>query len=90
MSIGINRPQKRNCVNQETAEKLVEAFSDFEMDDNINCAILHGIGGNFSAGYDLSELANIDKDNLANEIVIFLYKIYKCKVHPQWRRWFNS
>jgi len=68
MSIGINRPQKRNCVNQETAEKLVEAFSDFEMDDNINCAILHGIGGNFSAGYDLSELANIDKDNLANEI----------------------
>ena len=52
MSIGINRPKKRNCVNFETADKLFDAFNDFEMDDNMNCAVLHGIGGNFSAGYD--------------------------------------
>ena len=40
--IGINRPAKRNCVNKVTAEKLYDAFSDFENDDNLNCAVLHG------------------------------------------------
>ena len=40
--IGINRPAKRNCVNKITANKLYDAFSDFENDDNLNCAVLHG------------------------------------------------
>ena len=40
--IGINRPAKRNCVNKSTANKLYDAFSDFENDDNLNCAVLHG------------------------------------------------
>ena len=40
--IGINRPAKRNCVNKVTAEKLYDAFSDFENDDNLHCAVLHG------------------------------------------------
>ena len=68
MSIGINRPEKRNCVNKETADKLYEAFADFEADENINCAVLHGVGGNFCAGYDLSELASLEDDNIANMI----------------------
>ena len=42
VSIGINRPAKRNCVNKSTANKLYDAFSDFENDDNLNCAVLHG------------------------------------------------
>ena len=40
--IGINRPAKRNCVNKITANKLYDAFTDFENDDNLNCAVLHG------------------------------------------------
>ena len=69
VSIGINRPEKRNCINKETAEKLFQAFYDFEHDESAHCAILHGLGGTFCAGYDLSELANLDKENMANEIV---------------------
>ncbi len=69
MSIGINRPSKRNCVNKNLADKLFQTFYDFEQDDDMHCAVLHGIGGNFCAGYDLSELAEIEKDNIANEIV---------------------
>ena len=68
-SIALNRPSKRNCVNKETSEKLYEAFNEFENDENYNVAILHGIGGNFCAGYDLDELAKVDRDNIANEIV---------------------
>ena len=55
--IGINRPEKRNCVNHETALELREAFDQFEKDDDSVVAVLHGIGGTFCAGYDLSELA---------------------------------
>lgn len=32
--IGINRPEKRNCVNHATAKKLMEAFAEFEADNN--------------------------------------------------------
>ncbi len=35
MSIAINRPDKRNCVNEETAAALWQAFHDFEEDDNM-------------------------------------------------------
>lgn len=42
--IGINRPNKRNCVNLETAKQLAEAFEKFETDSNAKVAVLHGIG----------------------------------------------
>merc|ERR1719225_72228 len=70
--IGINRPSKRNCVNKTTADQLYEAFSDFENDESLNCAVLHGLGGNFCAGYDLSELAKIEKDQIANELAMLM------------------
>eukprot|EP00088_Acartia_fossae_P015344 TRINITY_DN1839_c0_g1_i12.p1 TRINITY_DN1839_c0_g1~~TRINITY_DN1839_c0_g1_i12.p1 ORF type:complete len:349 (-),score=78.19 TRINITY_DN1839_c0_g1_i12:745-1791(-) len=71
MSIGINRPGKRNCVNEDTAEKLKMAFQDFEKDENMYCAVFHGIGGNFCAGYDLEELAELE-ENLANKVAELL------------------
>ncbi|XP_053169312.1 enoyl-CoA hydratase EchA19-like isoform X2 [Hemicordylus capensis] len=58
MTIGINRPEARNAVNQETARLLLQAFESFEEDNSLTVAILHGLGGNFCAGYDLKELAN--------------------------------
>ena len=57
--IGINRPSKRNCVNNSTAIQLFEAFKEFENDPNALLAILYGHGGSsFCAGYDLSEVAS--------------------------------
>ncbi|KAL4616851.1 hypothetical protein GN956_G22062 [Arapaima gigas] len=58
ITIGINRPAARNAVNQETAQRLLEEFSAFEKDPALTAAVLHGIGGNFCAGYDLKELAH--------------------------------
>nr|XP_055037718.1 enoyl-CoA hydratase EchA19 isoform X3 [Misgurnus anguillicaudatus] len=57
MLIGINRPEVRNAVNQETAHRLTEELSAFDQDNNLKVAVLHGVGGNFCAGYDLKELA---------------------------------
>ncbi|XP_061777892.1 enoyl-CoA hydratase EchA19 isoform X1 [Nerophis ophidion] len=58
VSMAINRPEVRNAVNQETAKRLLEELEAFEQDPTLNVAVLHGIGGNFCAGYDLKELAN--------------------------------
>ncbi|KAM3929727.1 enoyl-CoA hydratase EchA19-like isoform 2-T2 [Leptodactylus fuscus] len=57
LTIGINRPDARNAVNPETASQLVQAFKEFEKDPSLTAAVLHGLGGNFCAGFDLKELA---------------------------------
>lgn len=61
-TIGINRPEKRNCVDLATSQLLKTAIENFENDDSIVAGVLYGVGGNFCAGYDLKELANYDKD----------------------------
>ncbi|XP_075684558.1 enoyl-CoA hydratase EchA19-like isoform X3 [Rhinoderma darwinii] len=58
LTIGINRPNARNAVNPETASQLVQAFNEFEKDPSLTSAVLHGLGGNFCAGFDLKEIAN--------------------------------
>ncbi|XP_073532779.1 enoyl-CoA hydratase EchA19-like isoform X1 [Phyllobates terribilis] len=58
LTIGINRPEARNAVNPETASLLVKAFDEFEKDPSLTAAVLHGLGGNFCAGFDLKEVAN--------------------------------
>ena len=63
--IAINRPNKRNAVNQETAKELYDVFCGFDQDESVRVAVLCGRGGTFCAGYDLSELANAETiDNL--------------------------
>ena len=42
--IAINRPEKRNCVNQATASQLCDAIEEFERDEDSYVAILHGKG----------------------------------------------
>ena len=55
--ITINRPEKRNCVNKETARELFTAFQNFKFDKVSRVAVLCGKGGTFCAGYDLTEVA---------------------------------
>ncbi|XP_032678170.1 short-chain-enoyl-CoA hydratase-like [Odontomachus brunneus] len=58
--IGINRPEKQNSLNTTTAQLLSEVLDEFENNEETSVAVLHGIGGNFCAGYDLHEIANYD------------------------------
>lgn len=64
MLIGINRPEKRNAVDPNTAGQLVDAFTKFDEDSNSEVAVLHGKGGNFCAGFDLSALSSMNKSSL--------------------------
>jgi len=45
--VAINRPEKRNCVNQATANELVEAFHTFESSKDLLVAVLYGKGKHF-------------------------------------------
>jgi len=42
--IGINRPEKRNCVNQAAAQQLWDAVRHFETNEELRVAVLYGKG----------------------------------------------
>ena len=57
MTVGIDRYEVRNAVDGPTAAELAEAFRDFDSNDVLRVAVLHGIGGEFCAGADLKAMS---------------------------------
>jgi enoyl-CoA hydratase/carnithine racemase len=53
----LNRPEKRNAMNQELLLALGEALREAAADEGVHCVVLRGEGPVFSAGVDLVELA---------------------------------
>lgn len=51
--IGLNRPDKRNAINEDLIAQLRDAVD--RAGDEAMCGVLFGHGGNFSAGLDLKE-----------------------------------
>ncbi len=56
-TISLHRPERRNAVDGPTAAALADAFRGFESDDEACVAVLHGDGGTFCSGADLTALA---------------------------------
>ncbi|QJD79983.1 crotonase/enoyl-CoA hydratase family protein [Spirosoma rhododendri] len=56
--VKLNRPEKRNALNDETVLGIEQVFSDIPA--GIGCAIIYGEGDHFSAGLDLSALTERD------------------------------
>ena len=52
--ITLNRPEKRNAINDATMEALDSFFS--RVPDGVKVVVLQGAGGHFSSGLDLSEM----------------------------------
>ena len=53
----LNRPEKRNAMNQELLLALGETLREAAADSSVHCVVLRGEGPVFSAGVDLGELA---------------------------------
>ena len=51
--VTIDRPERRNAVDRDTADALTAAFRRFDDDPDLDVAILTGSGGYFCAGADL-------------------------------------
>jgi enoyl-CoA hydratase len=52
----LSRPARRGAVDRATAEALAAAFRAFDADDTASVAVLHGEGGVFCAGADLTAI----------------------------------
>ena len=58
----LNRADKMNAVDLAMFEALGEAADSIAADESIRAVVLHGAGGNFCAGIDLSVLGNNSMD----------------------------
>ena len=58
LSVGLNRPAKRNALNDGIILALQDCFSDIP--EGIGAVVIHGVGDHFSSGLDLSELTEHD------------------------------
>src|SRR6202012_3617997 len=58
LTVGLNRPAKRNALNDGIILTIGECFAN--LPDDIGAVVIHGIGDHFSSGLDLSELADHD------------------------------
>jgi enoyl-CoA hydratase len=56
-TITLNRPRKLNALSDAVVEGLVDSLGRAEADDDVRVVVLRGAGGNFSAGFDMSEEA---------------------------------
>ena len=54
-----SRPEARNAMDPESADKLYEAFIEFENSKDASVAVLWGEGGAFCAGWDLKYAASL-------------------------------
>ena len=55
--VTIERPERRNAVDGETARALYAAFKEFDADAGLDVAVLTGRGGYFCAGADLKAIS---------------------------------
>lgn len=60
--ITLNRPDKRNALNEQFVQELKEAFRKAEKDENIKVIVLRAEGKVFCAGADLEYLQTLQKN----------------------------
>jgi enoyl-CoA hydratase/carnithine racemase len=56
----LNRPEKRNSLNEALLREFDEALSEVEKDTNIRAVIIRGAGRGFCAGIDLAEADRLE------------------------------
>ncbi len=57
----MNRPEKRNALNSELTQSLLDALRAADADESVGCIVLTGAGPGFCAGADLSEFKDLQQ-----------------------------
>lgn len=79
MHIAINRPQKKNALNQSMYRELTNAVELAVENESVRVIVLKGEGGHFTSGNDLADFASgADIDSLDNPILNFLRAFAAC------------
>ena len=58
-TVTLDNPSKLNAISVAMWGALKTAFSDFSADLSLRCIMVRGAGGNFAAGADISEFAEV-------------------------------
>jgi len=59
----LNRPEKRNALNDSLVAALKRALRDADADENLRAIVINGAGKDFCSGADLSALQKISESN---------------------------
>ena len=63
----LDRPERKNAVDRQTAARLAEAFREFDQDDEARVGVFWGAHDTFSAGADLKAIAEGEPNRLDPE-----------------------
>ena len=63
--VTLNRPEKRNALDLAMCRELVAALTEANDDPSVGAVLLSGAGKAFCAGMDLTEAAEVDREELA-------------------------
>jgi enoyl-CoA hydratase/carnithine racemase len=61
----LNRPDKRNALNTELTQALLDALRTADTVEGVGCVVLAGAGAAFCAGADITEFADLTPDRQA-------------------------
>jgi len=79
LRLSINRPEKKNALTLSMYEAMIECIEQADRDDSVWVLLIHGNGGNFTAGNDLTDfLRNPPKDE-SGPVFRFMYAISRMK-----------
>jgi len=67
LTVTLNRPEKKNCVNSEVMCRLRDAWIQLDEDPDLRVAIPTGTGDTFCAGMDLSEIPKLQTGKPEND-----------------------
>ncbi len=57
--MGLNRPSKKNAFTTQMLRELAQAYTEYERDDDLWCALLFAHGADFTGGLDLAEVGPV-------------------------------
>jgi methylglutaconyl-CoA hydratase len=66
--ITLNRPEKRNALNDELIDGLKDALRRADQDEDVRAVVLSGAGSDFCAGADLAALQKVSTATVAENI----------------------
>jgi methylglutaconyl-CoA hydratase len=64
----LNRPEKRNALNDELIEELKNALREADSDDNLRAIVIRGAGSDFCSGADLAALQKIAESSVQENL----------------------
>jgi enoyl-CoA hydratase len=72
--IELNRPEKRNALNNATLQEIADCLQQLEVDSSVKVVVITGNSHCFAAGADLNELSKLDVVSIQQDLRPQLWK----------------